>query len=240
MAGAAVTAAAPSSRLPGADDQRRRSSFAARCRRTWRAGVAIVFTLLLTQARAQSDDWTSGDKRAHFLGGVIVAGIVSENAGSRGPGVVMACGVGVFGELIEAARYGWFSPRVSPKDFAAECLGGVLGATIGVQMAPGQRVADAQTKATNDSWTSSDKVSHFLGGAAISGLVAEFTDSATAGLLSGCGVAAAGELADAARYGWHSKHFSAKDFATGCLGAVTGAFVSVQIAPNRITWSRRF
>ena len=209
-------------------------------RRILRAGTAITFALLLAQARAQSDDWTSGDKRAHFLGGVVVAGIVSENTGSRGPGVVMGCGVGAFGELIEAARYGWFGPRVSAKDFAAECLGGVLGAYIGVQMAPAQRVADARAQATTDGLTSSDKISHFLGGAAISGLVAEFTDSATAGLLSGCGVAAAGELADAARYGWHSKHFSAKDFAAGCLGAVTGAFVSVQIAPHRISWSKRF
>ena len=204
-------------------------------------GALVVASLLTAQANAAEDDWTSGDKRAHFLGGLIVGGIVSENTGSRGPGVLMGCGVGVFGELIEAARYGWFSPRVSAKDFAAECLGALLGAYVGVQMAPDERVASSNAKMTsNDSWTSGDKLAHFAGGAAVSGLVANYTDSATAGLLSGCGVAAAGELIDAARYGWHSKHASAKDFAVGCLGAVTGAFVGVQIAPNRITWSTRF
>lgn len=177
---------------------------------------------------------------AHFLGGLIVGGIVSENTGSRGPGALTGCGVGVFGELIEAARYGWFSPRVSPKDFAVECLGGLLGSYIGVQMAPDERVASSRANTPDDSWTSGDKFAHFAGGATVSGLVANYTDSAAAGLLSGCGVAAAGELIDAARYGWHSKHASAKDFAAGCLGAVTGAFVSVQIAPGRITWSKCF
>ena len=70
--------------------------------------------------------------------------------------------------------------------------------------------------------------------------MANYTDSATAGLLTGCGVSAAGELADAARHGWHSKHTSAKDFAAGCLGAFSGALIGVQVAPNRITWSARF
>lgn len=192
------------------------------------------------QADAAEDEWTSGDKRAHFLGGLVVGEIVSENTGSRGPGVLMGCGAGVFGELIEAARYGWFSPRVSPKDFAVACLGGLLGAYIGVQMAPEERVASSRAKTPSDSWTSPDKLSHFVGGAAISGVIAAYTDSASAGLLSGCGVAAAGELLDAARYGWHSKHASAKDFAAGCLGAFSGAWIGVQVAPNRITWSTRF
>ena len=202
----------------------------------------VVSSLGCLQAHAAEDDWTSGDKRAHFLGGLVVGGVVSGNTGARGPGVLMGCGVGVFGELIEAARYGWFSPRVSPKDFAAECAGGLLGAYIGVQMAPDERVASTQAKTAgiNDSWTTRDKLSHFVGGAALSSVVAYYTESAGAGLLSGCGLAAAGELLDAARYGWSSKHSSAKDFAVGCLGAVTGAFVGVQIAPHRISWSTRF
>ena len=201
----------------------------------------IVAALVCAQVRAAEDDWTSGDKRAHFLGGLVAGGIVSENTGSRGSGVLVGCGVGVFGELIQAARHGWFSPRVSAKDFAAECLGGVLGAYIGEQMAPDERVAASEAKrTTSDSWTSGDKLAHFTGGAVVSGLVANYTDSATSGLLSGCGVAAAGELIDAARFGWHSKHASAKDFAAGCLGALTGALIGVEIAPNRITWSARF
>ena len=204
------------------------------------AGALLATALFTVHACAAEDEWTSGDKRAHFLGGLVVGGIVAEHTGSRGPGVLMGCGVGVFGELIEAARYGWFSPRVSPKDFAAECLGGTLGAYIGVQMAPDERVASSRAKAADDSWTSRDKLSHFTGGVVVSGLVANYTDSATAGLLIGCGISAAGVLFDAARYGWHSKHSSAKDFAAGCLGAFSGGLIGVQVAPGRITWSARF
>jgi uncharacterized protein YfiM (DUF2279 family) len=222
----------------------REGSAAGRAARAQERALAtlVVASLGCSQAHAAEDDWTSGDKRAHFLGGLVVGGIVSGNTGSRGPGVLMGCGVGAFGELIEAARYGWFSPRVSPKDFAAECAGGLLGAYIGVQMAPDERVVSTQAKTAgiNDSWTSPDKLSHFAGGAALSSAVAYYTESAGAGLLSGCGLSAAGELIDAARYGWNSKHSSAKDFAAGCLGAVAGAFISVRIAPNRISWSTRF
>jgi hypothetical protein len=74
----------------------------------------------------------------------------------------------------------------------------------------------------------------------ISGAVSAYTGSATAGLLSACGVSAAGELIDAAKGGWNSHHSSAKDFAAGCLGGVAGAFAGVYIAPHRIVWSRSF
>ena len=62
----------------------------------------------------------------------------------------------------------------------------------------------------------------------------------SAGLLSACGVSAVVELMDATRFGWKSHHVSAKDFAAGCLGAVAGAFASVQISPHRIVWSKQF
>jgi hypothetical protein len=204
------------------------------------AAALVVAFLAATPARASEDEWTSGDKRAHFIGGLIVAGVVSRNSGSVGPGVLTGCGVGVFGELIQGARHGWSSPDASAKDFAAECVGGLVGGYIGVQIANDGRVQSARNRSTRDSWTAFDKVSHFAGGAVISGLAANYTESATAGLLTGCGVSAAGELVDAARYGWHSKHASAKDFAAGCMGAVAGAFIGVQVAPNRITWTRRF
>ena len=47
-------------------------------------------------------------------------------------------------------------------------------------------------------------------------------------------------MIDAAKNGWHSKHASAKDFAAACLGGVAGAFAGVQIAPDRIVWSKQF
>ena len=75
-----------------------------------RSLVALGVALLASQPCLAEDDWFGGDKRAHFLGGVIVGGIFSGSTGSHAPGVLMGCGVGVFGELIEAARYGWFSP----------------------------------------------------------------------------------------------------------------------------------
>ena len=186
--------------------------------------MALGVALSASKPCLAEDDWLGGDKRAHFLGGVIVGGVFSGSTGAHAPGVLMGCGVGVFGELIEAARYGWFSPRVSAKDFAAECAGGLLGAYIGVRVAPDDRVASANAKKENDSWTSGDKRGHFLGGMVVSGLVANYTDSATAGLLSGGGIGAAGELIDAAKNGWHSKHASAKDFAAACLGRGSGCF----------------
>jgi len=210
-----------------------------------RSGVGRLATIVLTfllsaQACQAADDWTGGDKRAHFLGGLLIGGVFSASTGAHAPGVLMGCGAGVFGELIEAAIDRGFTPRVSAKDFAAECAGGVVGAYAGVKLAPQDRVDSASSQGPHDRLFSGDKFAHFGGAFAISGLVANYTDSATAGVLSGCGVSAAGELLDAARYGWHSKHSSAKDFAAGCLGAVTAAFISVQIAPNRIVWSRQF
>jgi uncharacterized protein YfiM (DUF2279 family) len=202
---------------------------------------ALVAALLLTgQTCLAEDDWFGGDKRAHFLGGLVVGGVFSAHTGSHTPGVLTGCSVGVFGELIEVARFGVFSPRVSAKDFAAECAGGLLGAYIGVALAPNDRVASAKSKEVNDSWTSGDKRAHFLGATVLSGLVANYTDSATVGLLSGCALGFGGELIDAAKSGWHSKHVSAKDAAAGCLGGVAGAFAGVYIAPNRIVWSKEF
>jgi hypothetical protein len=199
----------------------------------------VLALLVAAQRCAAADDWTGGDKRAHFLGGAIVGGVFSASTGAHNPGVLMGCGVGVFGELLEAAIDRGFTPRVSAKDFAAECVGGVLGAYVGVKLAPADRVASASARPPDPSF-SGDKFAHFAGGVAVSGLVSNYTDSATAGVLAGCGVSVAGELIDAARNGWHSKHSSAKDFAAGCLGAVASAFISVQIAPNRIVWSRQF
>jgi len=201
--------------------------------------LAAALLAIALPCRAE-DEWFGGDKRAHFLGGVLIGGVFSAYTGSKHPGVLMGCGVGVFGELIEAARDGGFTPRVSAKDFAAECAGGVLGAYVGVKLASNSRVDEANAAHGNDSWTGVDKRSHFLGGLVISGAVANYTDSATAGLLTACGVSAAGELYDAAKGGWNSHHVSAKDFAAGCLGGVTGAFAGVYIAPNRIVWTRQF
>jgi len=186
------------------------------------------------------DEWFGGDKRAHFLGGVLIGGIFSASSGGHSAGVLTGCGVGAVGELIEAARDGAFTPRVSAKDFAAECAGAVAGAYLGVKLASDDRVAKAKAEHGNDSWTGADKRAHFLGGLVISGLVSNYTDSATAGLLSACGVSAAGELVDAARNGWNSHHVSAKDFAAGCLGGVAAGFAGVYIAPHRIVWSREF
>jgi len=200
----------------------------------------VLALLLVGQTCRAEDDWLGGDKRAHFLGGLAIGTVFSLASGSRTPGVLMGCEVGAVGELVEVFRYGLFSGRVSAKDFADECAGGIAGAYVGVWAAPSSKVESAKARAGEDSWTGADKRSHFAGGLLVSGLVANYTDSATVGLLGGCAVAATGELLDAAHHGWHSKHVSAKDFAAGCLGAVAGAFASVQISPNRIVWSKQF
>lgn len=200
--------------------------------------VLIAALMLYASCCVADDDWTGGDKRAHFIGGAIVGGVVSASTGSRGPGILTGCAVGVFGELIEAGIDRDFSPRVSAKDFAAECAGGVVGAFAGAALGRSRR--DPSAPAFNERWVAGDKLAHFAGSMALSTLVANATDSATAGVLVGCGQAVGGELIDAARHGWRSRHVSVKDFAAGCLGAVTGALVSVQIAPNRIVWTRKF
>jgi gas vesicle protein len=204
--------------------------------------LALVALLLVTESPCRAEDeWFGGDKRAHFLGGLAVGGVFAAATGSHHPGVLMGCGVGVFGELVEAAIDRGFTPRVSAKDFAAECAGGIVGAWVGVKLAKdSQRQESKAARSATDSWSSGDKRAHFFGGLVISGLVTNYTDSATAGVLSGCGVAVAGELVDAARSGWNSKHVSAKDFAAGCLGSVVAGFAGVYIAPNRIVWTREF
>ena len=63
-----------------------------------RVVATLLGAALLLAARTcvASDDWTGGDKRAHFTGGFIVGGIFAAHTGARGPGVLMGCGVGVF------------------------------------------------------------------------------------------------------------------------------------------------
>jgi len=207
-----------------------------------RRALAVLLVLLAAAPACRAeDDWFGGDKRAHFLGGVAIGAVFSATTGSHHPGVLMGCGVGVFGELIQAAIDRGFTPRVSAKDFAAECAGGVAGAWVGVKLAKDEQIQESKAaRSATDSWTSGDKRAHFLGGVVASGLVIHFTDSATAGVLTGCGIAAGGELIDAARNGGNSRHVSAKDFAAGCLGGVVAGFAGVYIAPNRIVWSRQF
>ena len=66
-----------------------------------------------------------------------------------------------------------------------------------MKLAPDYRAAKAKATHGNDAWTGADKRAQFLGGLAISRVISNYTDSATTGLLSACGVAAARELVDA-------------------------------------------
>jgi hypothetical protein len=59
----------------------------------------------------------------------------------------MGCGVGVFGELVEAAIDRGFTPRVSAKDFAAECAGGIVGAWVGVKLAKESQRQESRQRA---------------------------------------------------------------------------------------------
>jgi hypothetical protein len=105
--------------------------------------------------------------------------------------------------------------RASPR-----AIGGCRSAAVAIVASLGAQAC----MAAEDEWTSGDKRAHFAGGLVVGGQ----------------GIAVAGELLDAARYGWNSKHSSAKDFGAGCLGAVTGAFISVEVASHRITWRTKF
>jgi hypothetical protein len=111
-----------------------------------------------------------------------------------------------------------------------------------VKLAKDSQVQESKAaRSSTDSWTSGDKRAHFLGGLVISGLVTNYTDSATAGVLSGCGVAVAGELDRRGAQAAGTASTSApRTFAAGCLGGVVAGFAGVYIAPNRIVWSRQF
>jgi hypothetical protein len=187
-----------------------------------------------------AEKWLSGDKRAHFTGGLVIGTVFSSQIGSRHSGQLMGCAVGAVGELVQVPHGGWLSRDVSAKDFVAECAGAILGSYIGVHLASESVVEAASGMRVADPWSSADKRSHFFSGALLSGLVAAHTGSAKGGFLAGCSLGAVGELVDATQYGWNSKHVSARDFAVACLGAWAGAQFSVQIAPDRIVWSKRF
>ena len=99
--------------------------------------LAPLLLPLAWPCRAE-DDWFGGDKRAHFVGGVLIGGVFSAYTGSHGPGILLGCGAGAVGELIEAVRDGAFTPRASAKDFAAECVGAVAGRLCGREARSGR------------------------------------------------------------------------------------------------------
>lgn len=89
------------------------------------------------------DDWLGSDRRAHFLGGLVVGGAFAAGTGSRIPGILVGCSVGAVGELIDA-RHGWHIKHVSAKDFAVGCLGATAGAFASVRIAPDRMVWSKQ------------------------------------------------------------------------------------------------
>ena len=109
-----------------------------------------------------------------------------------------------------------------------------------MKLAPDDRVAKAKANPWQRFLDRCRQARPFPRRAGDLGVVSNYTDSATAGVLSACGISAAGELIDAARNGWNSRHVSARGFAVGCLGGVAAGFAGVYIAPDRIVWSREF
>lgn len=104
------------------------------------AALAFIQAASAAPVDDRPDNWNSGDKRAHFVSGVIIGGVVTAYTKSAGNGMVAGCGAGVLGELVDASKYGWKSYHVSYKDATVECLGGVLGSATGFYIMPGKVV----------------------------------------------------------------------------------------------------
>lgn len=102
--------------------------------------LLVLALALPAAAQDRPDSWTSGDKRAHFISGVIISTGVTRWTGSAGWGFVAGCGAGIGGELVDASQYGFKSYHVSYKDAAVECLGGYLGAQTNIWISPNKIV----------------------------------------------------------------------------------------------------
>ena len=76
--------------------------------------LAAALLALAWPCRAE-DEWFGGDKRAHFIGGLLIGGVLSAHTGSHSAGVLTGCGVGAVGELIEAVRNRGFTPGSAPR-----------------------------------------------------------------------------------------------------------------------------
>ncbi len=101
----------------------------------------IAVFMALVAAAAGADDWTSGDKRAHFVGGAVISTAVTQYTNSAGSGFIAGCGVGIAGELVDAANAGTFhSKHVSFKDAASACLGAYVGAQTSLWISPNRIV----------------------------------------------------------------------------------------------------
>ena len=98
----------------------------------------ILATILVCfAASTYADEWTTPDKRAHLASGVLVSAAVTQYTNSAGTGFVAGCGVGIAGELIDAANAGSIhSKHVSFKDAAVTCLGAYVGAQTSIWISP--------------------------------------------------------------------------------------------------------
>lgn len=98
----------------------------------------LLAALLASLAvNAYADEWTTPDKRAHLAAGVLVSTAVTQYTNSAGTGLVAGCGVGIAGELLDAANAGSIhSKHVSFKDAAVTCLGAYVGAQTSIWISP--------------------------------------------------------------------------------------------------------
>jgi hypothetical protein len=96
----------------------------------------LLLALALLTFNVRADEWTSGDKRAHFASGTVLSLGTTLYTKSAGAGFTVGCGIGIAGELVDASRYGVHSKHVSIKDATMQCLGAAVGAQTGVWISP--------------------------------------------------------------------------------------------------------
>lgn len=101
-----------------------------------------------------------------------------------------------------------------------------IGATLGASII---LALSACTDAQADSWTGRDKQMHFAAGAAVALPVTLITRDVSHGIVAGCAVGVAKELADKYR---PSHVASYRDAIVTCAGAAVGAYLGgVIVAP---------
>jgi len=98
-------------------------------------------------------------------------------------------------------------------------------------------VSQASATCRDDYKFAPDKQKHFVGSGVISGVVAQATDSKTAGFFASAIVGAAIEISDSKR----DKCGSWQDFAFDLLGNLAGLGTQhLFIGPNRIIWKKEW
>lgn len=87
----------------------------------------LVSTSCFAGSFQWNDKWTGQDKTLHLVVGSVIGGSVTALTENDNYGMVAGCGVGMLKELSDMHHV---NHTASIQDFAASCLGSVIGAQL--------------------------------------------------------------------------------------------------------------